>query len=52
MFWAILFIFRLDFTKYFNDKLNDETKYVISDGLVTRKELVRNYYSDGTIERF
>ena len=52
VFWAILFLFRLDFTKYFNDKLNDETKYVISDGLVTRKELVRNYYSDGTIERF
>ena len=25
---------------------------VISDGWVTRNELVRNYYSDGTIERF
>ena len=29
VFWAILFLFRLDFTKYFNGKLDDETKYAV-----------------------
>ena len=29
-----------------------DAENVISDGWVTRNELVRNYYSDGTIERF
>ena len=28
------------------------SKNVISDGWVTRNELIRNYYSDGSIERF
>ena len=29
VFWAILFLFRLDFTKYFNGELDDETKYAV-----------------------